>query len=455
MKDLSNLIKKFKQDMVSGDLPPWKAESAFLDNGVKPPDHFYPAALARMAFIEDISGEKFSHLKVLEKPYLQPWQCPKDDIIYNLEAQEKDLSCTVCRSDLVPYKGPLADYAPLVASYVAGLEDYVSYCGRVIVRGDINKDFINLTSTGPGMTAIGLTRGSFLVNRYGGAEVKVEPVARTARCLGYIFNDHAERNRAQDLIRINLDKITASINKHAAKVGATVYHMEFETDSFGHDFFLYICFYGQAIEYRAHGEFSWSVGAAREMINDMLNKADIAFNLSITAMAYDGDYKPSLENKRGRQANARLRVPVKEMEKLIEKPLDRLLAFIEMDRRGIEKLGWLSYSRMGPEIISGLYKATRVNPRMPFITSLERIQAFVERDEFIFSVDLPNVECGVWSSIEGGIPPTGREVLRIMGITNAREFAANLAAQVLAAEFNLICELVRGKLYATKVNRLY
>jgi len=34
-----------------------------------------------------------------------------------------------------------------------------------------------------------------------------------------------------------------------------------------------------------------------------------------------------------------------------------------------------------------------------------------------------------------------------MGIRNAREFAASLAAQVLAGEFNLALEISREKLY--------
>jgi hypothetical protein len=45
--------------------------------------------------------------------------------------------------------------------------------------------------------------------------------------------------------------------------------------------------------------------------------------------------------------------------------------------------------------------------------------------------------------------------MRIMGITKTREFCANLAAQVLAGEFNLACEVVREKLYSKQVSRLY
>jgi len=391
----------------------------------------------------------------MERPYLQPWQCPKDTIIYNLEAQETDLSCTVCRSPLEPYHGPLAGYAPLVASYVAGLEDYISYCGLITVKGDVEKDFINLTAMGPGMSAIGLARGCFLVNRYGGAEVKVEPLAGTARCMGYIFADQTELQKAQNTIQENVEQIKAVVNERVAKVGAEVGQIEFDTDTFGSDYFLYVCFYAHVPEYRAHGEISWSVGEARQMTDEILKKAGVNFNLSVIPQGYDGDYKPSPSNRRGRRVSAQVRIPVKSMEEFLGKSIDRFLAFIEMDRRGVEKLGWFFYTGMGAEIISGLYKATRVNPRMPLTACLERIYAFVDKGDLVYGVELPTVEAGVWSSIEGGIPPTGREVMRIMGLTNVREFCANLAAQVLAGEFNLACEIVREKLYSKQVSRLY
>jgi len=391
----------------------------------------------------------------MERPYLQPWQCPKDTIIYNLEAQETDLSCTVCRSPLEPYHGPLAGYAPLVASYVAGLEDYISYCGQITVKGDVEKDFINLTAMGPGMSAIGLARGCFLVNRYGGAEVQVEPLAGTARCMGYIFADLKQLQKAQNTIQANVERIKAVVNERVSKVGAKVGQVEFDTDTFGPDYFLYVCFYADVPEYRAHGEISWSVGEARQMTDEILKKAGVDFNLSVIPQGYDGDYKPSPSNRRGRRVSAQVRIPVKSMEEFLGKSIDRFLAFIEMDRRGVEKLGWFFYTGMGAEIISGLYKATRVNPRMPLTACLERIYAFVDKGDLVYGVELPTVEAGVWSSIEGGIPPTGREVMRIMGLINVREFCANLAAQVLAGEFNLASEIVREKLYSKQVSRLY
>lgn len=455
MKKISHLISDLRQAMIKGDLPPWRAEDALLNKGVESPHHFRLAALARKAYIEEVSGQRFRHLQVMAKPYIQPWQCPKDGIIYNLEAQEADLTCTVCRSTLKLYKGPLAGYAPLVASYVVGLEDYISYCGQIAVKGDINKDFVNLTSMGPGMSAIGLARGCFLVNRWGGAEVRVESLATTARCMGYVFADPKDLQKAQETIQVNLARIKGVVNEGVVKLGARVSRVVFDTNAFGPDHFLYVCFYADLPEYRGHGEMSWSVGRARETTDSILQEAGVDFKLSVIAQGYDGDYKPSPSNKRGRRVRAQVRVPVQELEEFLGKPVDRFLAFNEMDRLGVEKLGWFFHTGMGAEIVSGLYKATRVNPRMPINACLERIYAFVEGGHLVYGVELPTVEVGVWSSIEGGIPPTGREVMRIVGITNAREFCANLAAQVMAGEFNLACEIVRGKLYAKGVGRLY
>ena len=455
MKDSSGLISEISEAMIRGELPPWRAESKMLENGVKSPNHFYLSALARKKYIEEISGKKFYHIKVLEKPYIQSWKCPKDDIVYLLEAQEKDITCTVCKSALKPDEESTASYAPLVASYLGGLEDYISYCGQITVKGDVNKYFINLSSMGAGMSAIGLARGCYLVNRFGGAEVQIESTARTARCMGYIFENPKERQKAKEMIQSNLDQIVGVVNERISKVRAKIENVEFYTDTFCNDHFLYVCFFAGVHEYRAHGEVSWAVGKAREITDSILQDAGVNFNLSVIAQGYDGDYKPSPSNKRGRRVSAQVRAPIKAIEDYLGKSVDRFLAFIEMDRRGVERLGWFFYTGMGAEIISGLYKATKVNPRMPLTSCLERIYAFIDKGDLVYGVELPSVEAGVWSSIEGAIPPTGREVLNIMDVTNTEEFCANLAAQVLAGEFNLTCEIVRGKLYTEQVSRLY
>ena len=59
-----------------------------------------------------------------------------------------------------------------------------------------------------------------------------------------------------------------------------------------------------------------------------------------------------------------------------------------------------------------------------------------------------NIEVGVVSSREGLVSPVGREAMRIMGIRTAKDFAASVAAQVLAGEFNLALEISREKLYS-------
>jgi len=450
------VVEALRQKMIEGSIPPWRGEDELVRvHNVPRPDHFRLAALARKGFIEHVTGERFDHLEVMEKPYILPWVCEADGTVWNLEAQDRDLHCSLCGRALKRYEGPDYSYAPLVASYVAGQEDYISYCGRITVKGDVNKKFLNLTAMGPGMSAIGLARGCFLIDRYGGAEVKVEERAGVARCMGFGFATSDERARAAGIIKEALPRITTLIDGRIAKVGGKVTWTEFLTDNFQEDYYLYVCFYADTPEFRAHGEMGWSVGAARELTNEILREKGVDFNLSVIAQGYDGDYMPSPGNRRGRHAIAQVRLPVKEMEALLGRPVDRFLAFIEMDRRGAEKLGSFGYTGMGAEIISGLYKATRVNPRMPLTSCLQRIFTFLDKGDLVYGIELPTLEVGVLSSIEGGVPPTGREVLRIMGIRTAREFSANLAAQVLAGEFNLAVEIVREKLYSTQVSRLY
>lgn len=138
---------------------------------------------------------------------------------------------------------------------------------------------------------------------------------------------------------------------------------------------------------------------------------------------------------------------MREFEEFLKKNVEAFLSFIEIDCTGSQKLECQFYSGMGGEIIPALYRATKVNPRSCLVSSFQNIYARVEKGDVIYGVELPNVEVGILSSQEGLIPPVGREALRIMGIQTAREFAACMAAQVLAGEFNLVVEIVRDKLY--------
>ena len=83
MNNISKIVSELLREMIEGKLPPWRAEASLLERGVESPDHFYPAALIRKKYIEAIAGRDFRHLDILEKPYIQPWQCPQDKIIYN------------------------------------------------------------------------------------------------------------------------------------------------------------------------------------------------------------------------------------------------------------------------------------------------------------------------------------------------------------------------------------
>ncbi len=157
--------------------------------------------------------------------------------------------------------------------------------------------------------------------------------------------------------------------------------------------------------------------------------------------------KPSPRNKRGRYASAQIRVPIQEFEELLKINAEEFLSFVEIDCIGSQKLGCQFYSGMGGEIIPALYRATKVNPRSCLVSSFQNIYARIDKKDVIYSVELPNVEVGILSTHEGLIPPVGREALKIMGIRTAKEFAALLAAQVLAGEFNLAVEIVRERLY--------
>ena len=75
-------IRECVQKLREGQLAPWKVE-AELDSsyGLKIPGNFKIAALIRQHFIEEITGERFRHICVPEKPYKTRYHCTKDDFI--------------------------------------------------------------------------------------------------------------------------------------------------------------------------------------------------------------------------------------------------------------------------------------------------------------------------------------------------------------------------------------
>ena len=152
--------------------------------------------------------------------------------------------------------------------------------------------------------------------------------------------------------------------------------------------------------------------------------------------------------RRAVRYSAQVRIPISDFETLLKVEPEKFLSFVEVDSVGAQKLGCPFYSGMGGEIIPAVYKATKVNPQSPLVSSYQNIYAGKEKGDVVYRIELPNIEVGVVSSREGLVPPVGREALRIMGIQTAKDFAASVAAQVLAGEFNLALEISREKLYS-------
>jgi hypothetical protein len=171
--------------LLSGKVPPWRLEDELISSyNVVPPDNFVLAAESRRKFIEEVTGEKFSQIPISDKPYKIRYFCPKEDLTFELDARDNHIQCPLCSEKMEN----LNQYIPLVASYVGGCESYYSYAGRIRVRGDIEKEFTNLLAYGTGLGPIGVTRGCFYINKFGGAHVKVDKLARAVRCHGLIFN---------------------------------------------------------------------------------------------------------------------------------------------------------------------------------------------------------------------------------------------------------------------------
>ncbi|MBD3233236.1 MAG: hypothetical protein GF315_05885 [candidate division Zixibacteria bacterium] len=297
------------------------------------------------------------------------------------------------------------------------------------------------------MGPIGVTRGAFFINRSGGAEVTIAETARACRNLGYIFADESKRKQAMRIVEDFLPDIRKEMNGILQKWGGEISFVELLPVEDMGKLYLFIDFTAEFKLFRGHGAISKATGYAKKLIDDKFSSEGIEYRLSGITQGYDGDLKPSPRNKRGRYSMAKVAVPQDEIEKLTGKPANRFVDFVQMDAKGTEKLGWFHHTGMGGEIIAGFYKATKVNPHAPLVTSTQRIFCYNEGRNIVYGVELPNIEVGTISSTEGAIPPLGREMMSFMGITDAREYAACLSAIVLAGEFNLSVEIVRENLY--------
>ncbi len=300
---------------------------------------------------------------------------------------------------------------------------------------------------GSGLGPIGVARGCHTINRLGGAEIRVAESGRAARSIGFIFSSEEERRRAAETIARHLEPMKAEMASLLEEYSGRVSAVEFEPAESRDGFLLFVDFLAEFRNARGHGSLSRAVGLAKSRCQELLDKDGLGTKLSVIAQGYDGDLKPSVRNKRGRYASAEIRIPAMDFEKELNVDPDRFVSFVHLDALGARKLGCPFYSGMGGEIVPAVYKTTQVNPQSPLVSSFENIYVKLEKGDVVYGVELPNVEVGIASCAEGIISPSAREALRIMGIRTAREFAASLAAQILAGEFNLALEISRERLY--------
>lgn len=439
------IIQECIERLQTGKLLPWKIEEELISGfGIIPPDNYGIAALCRQRYIEGETGEEFKFITIPKMPYKVRYLCEEDDFAWELDAMDSDHKCGLCSSQLKP----LNQYAALVANYVGGSENYYSFAGRIKVKGDLEKEFTNLLVYGTGLGPIGVTRGSFVINKCGGAEVKVAEFGSAARCLAFLFKTEKIRNKAAVIIEAYQSELKTWMNKTMSEFGGRISSVEFVRAESKRGYILYVDFAADFDNFRGHGDISRAVGQIKKKIEARFQRDGVKYDLCVIAQGYDGDLKPSHRNKRGRYASAQIRVPLNEFEELFQLNSEKFLSFVEIDSIGAEKLGCQFYSGMGGEIIPAMFKATKVNPQSSLVSSFQKIYAGVEDGDVIYGVELPNVEVGIASTREGLIPPAGRESMKIMGIRTAREFAASMASQVLAGEFNLALEIARGRLYA-------
>ncbi|MBN2332531.1 MAG: hypothetical protein JXO49_04400 [Deltaproteobacteria bacterium] len=445
----TEVAKNISEAMLRGEVAPWKTEEKALEAGIGAPDTFIVGTLARRFFLEAKSGVAFHHLVMPAKPYSIEYRCPRDNSHWMLAAGDDFTRCGMCDTPLAPLVDGKTSYQPLVNNYIGGDEDYFSYAGEVAVGGDVNKTFQNILCYGPGVGHLGISVGCFQLNKYGPVEIKVADWAGAARNLAFVFGTEKERERARKLIKDNLDGIiTLMTGDFLQPFAGQVYNVDFLDKQHHGDRILHCCFYTRFTEYRGHGCTSKAVGGAKNYIDNLFKEHQIACRLSVIGMGRDGDLKPSPRNRRGRYVSAQQRIPIKEYEQNIGRPIDDFLSYIELDRQGVlEETGWPAYSGMGGEIIPAFYRTMKNNPRPYLVSSLQKVYVETRGDEMIFGVELPNLEVGFPSGPEGIVPPLSREVAKVAGIECSKDFAAACAAITLGGEFNFATLHIKEKLY--------
>jgi len=294
--------------------------------------------------------------------------------------------------------------------------------------------------------------GCFKLNKYGPVEIKVSDWGLAARNLSFVFDSETVRAKARELIQQKLPDIIPRITaEHLADWNGEVDQVDFLYKQHHGDRIFHCCFYTKLDNHRGHGQTSHATGMARTIIDELFKQNSLNCRLSVIGMGRDGDLKPSPRNRRGRYVSAQQTIPVAEYEKMLGRPIEDFFSYIDLDKQGVtEETGWPAYTGMGGEIIPAFYRTMKCNPRPYLVSSYQKVYAKIRGDNFIFGVELPNVEVGITSSPEGIIPPVSRELLKMSGINTAKEYAAAVAAITLGGEFNFATRHVQGRMYAGK-----
>ncbi len=441
-------IQQIKDALIKAEIPPWKAEDQAAKMGFATPENIVVGVKARRAFVEEKCGQPFYHIELPENPYHTGYRCPKDGTLWTLAADDTYVRCGLCATPLeaLPEK---ERHKPLVNNYIGGVEDYYSYAGEVTVCGDVEKTFQNILCWGPGVGHLGISVGCFKINKYGPVEVKVSDWGQAARNLAFVFDTEGEREKAQTLIKANLaDIIDQMTQAQLAEWNGEVFDVDFLNKQHHADRILHCCFYTRFADHRGHGQTSHAVGLAKNLIDDLFERQNIKCRISVVAMGRDGDLKPSPRNRRGRYVSAQQHIPLKKFEKMIKRPVEDFLSYIELDRQGVlEEIGWPAYTGMGGEIIPAFYRTMKNNPRPYLVSCYQKVYAYIRGTDLVFGVELPNVEVGITSSPEGIISPMAREALKMAGIQSAKEYAAAAAAITLGGEFNFAVRHIQEKMY--------
>jgi hypothetical protein len=390
------IVQDAVEELLSGSVPPWKVEDNLVEaQGVPPPEQFRLAALVRQKYLEQMTGVEFQYIRIPDSPYKIRLICDKDNLGYELAAQDAHRDCLFCHGQL----RSLDEFAPLVANYIGGSEAYYSYAGRIKVTGDVDREYTNILVYGTGLGPIGVTRGSYMINRFGCGGIKVSASGSAARSLAFLFEKEESRQKAIRVIENCWTSLRPEMEEKMAEFHGRAVSVEFGRAGIQQGYVLFVEFVMDFENFRGHGDTSRSVGWAKGKIEEELRQKGVEFSVSIIAQGYDGDLKPSPRNKRGRFVQADVRIPHKEFEETFGISVERFLTSVEMDRLGAEKLGCPFYSGMGGEIIPAVYKAAKINPQSSLVSSFQIIFTRSENGDLVYGVQLPNVEAGRFRGI--------------------------------------------------------